>query len=70
MDHQEAHDLLDAARDGVPFHSDDITAALVATGDIDDDMPRRVVHRHAGSWEHGAGMLLAPASWLDTMVPA
>lgn len=69
MNRLEAHELLDAARDGVPFSATDIDDALVATGDLEPDLPR-VVHRAAGTWERGAGRLLRPAAWLDSMVPA
>ena len=70
MERFEAHELLDAARDGMPFSAADINDALVATGDLEPDLTPRVVHREVGTWERGAGRLLRPAAWLDSMVPA
>ena len=42
---------------------------LCEHGKADSFEPIRIV-RKAGTWERGAGRLLRPAAWLDSMVPA
>lgn len=64
----KAHDLLNRARAGLAQPSSaEITAALVVTGDVDEDdaYPKQVL-RAAGTWERKAVLhMLRPAHPFD-----
>lgn len=69
----DAHDLLDAARDGAEFTEEQINEALRTTGDLAGIYPREedehpVVHLlvPAGKWERKATGL-ARAQWFEVV---
>lgn len=66
MTKQQAHAILDAARAGLPVTEHQITAALIATGDIGRDHQGIVrVHREVGDWERPTPGVRA--QWLDVL---
>lgn len=66
MTKEDAHDFLDAARDGVDVSMAGIKEALIATGDLDEDGYFVHLHSPAGKWERtNAGQFLAPADVFD-----
>lgn len=64
MTPQDAHDLLDAARDGANFSEREIIDALRATGDIEIDDYPTVRCVPVGGWER-QHQGLAPAQWFE-----
>ena len=66
MTRQHAKRILDAARAGEDVSEAQITAALVASGDIDAiDPPIRQECLPAGSWELSNAGSMARATWVD-----
>lgn len=65
MNRQDAHDLLDAARDGVPFTLHQIARALRATGDITPPAPLTLKQIHARCDEVGDCLL-----WNQSCTPS
>ena len=51
MTKEDAHDFLDAARDGVDVSMAGIKEALIATGDLDADGHFVHLHSPSGTWE-------------------
>lgn len=66
MTTQDAHDLLDAARDGAFFTEAEINEALRATGDVERDEYPVVHHTPVGGWERKAPGL-ARAQWFEVV---
>lgn len=66
MTRDEGRALLNRARDGDPTVTrHQITAALIASGDLDEDGRPFVLRRAPGAWERTAtDQSLALASWL------
>ena len=66
MKREDAHALLDGARDGDEVTAHQITQALMDTGEIEDDAPIVRIHREAGTWERmSVPALLRPACHWD-----
>lgn len=66
MTKEDAHDFLDAARDGVDVSMAGIKEALIATGDLDPDGQFIHLHSPAGAWQWtNATQLMAPAHVWD-----
>lgn len=66
MTKQEAHEFLDAARAGAEASQDEITEALIATGDLDEDGMFVHVHSPSGTWERERmAAHFAPAGFWD-----
>lgn len=62
----EAHELLNAAQAGADVTETEITAALMATGDVDASEYPVIQHKGVGCWERkNAG--LAPAQWFEVV---
>ena len=63
MNHAAAA-ILDAARSGAPITDEQITQALIDSGDLEaDEWPMVRRHRDAGEWESktsGAGQMAGP----------
>lgn len=60
-----AHAILDRVREGERVGEDEIRAALMATGDLGDGEPIRIL-RPVGSWERSSNdQLLRPAEPFD-----
>jgi len=70
MTRAEAHELLNAARDGANVDKRIIAAALRVTGDMAANDKALQVKRPAGTWErrHGFNALLSPATPFDGLM--